>query len=253
MRMIIVCAGVALILALLGTPLAIWVFSGRRYGQLIRKEGPAEHATKCGTPTMGGTVVVIASLIAYVVSHILTRDPMTVSGILVLGLMTGLGLVGFVSDFIKIHRQSSLAPRRRARLAYSVEGLVTRAAILVLAAYVLIANSQLRNDCTVLLTKNCYFVRNPLDLAVVAAAVLAACFGFLWWNARDARIFMGATGWLALTGVLAGLAVTTRAQLVLVMLGGLFVIITLSAISKRADRLPIRSKRTIPQLAPGRT
>ena len=68
-------------------------------------------------------------------------------------------------------------------------------------------------------------MRDPLDLAVVAAAVLGACFGFLWWNAPPARIFMGDTGSLALGGVLAGLAVCTKTQLLLVILGGLFVII----------------------------
>jgi len=290
MRTIIVSAGVAMILALFGTPLAIRVFSRRGYGQLIREEGPKAHATKRGTPTMGGTVIVLASLVGYVVGHVLTSDPMSISGILVLGLMTGLGLVGFVDDFIKIYRQTSLGLRSGAKLAgqsvvgaiFAVEvlnhkdgfaltpadpslsflrnfgptlgvlpfvlwivimigatsnavnltdgldGLATGAAILVLASYVLIANWQLRNDCTVVLTRNCYFVRDPLDLAVVAAAVLGACFGFLWWNAPPARIFMGDTGSLALGGVLAGLAVCTETQLLLVILGGLFVIITLS-------------------------
>jgi len=113
-------------------------------------------------------------------------------------------------------------------LTDGLDGLATGAAIIVLAAYVLIANWQLRNDCTVALAKNCYAVRDPLDLAVVAAAVLGACFGFLWWNAPPARIFMGDTGSLALGGVLAGLAVCTETQLLLVILGGLFVIITLS-------------------------
>jgi phospho-N-acetylmuramoyl-pentapeptide-transferase len=290
MRTIIVSAGVAMILALFGTPLAIRVFSRRGYGQLIREEGPKAHATKRGTPTMGGTVIVLASLVGYLVGHVLTSDPMSISGILVLGLMTGLGLVGFVDDFIKIYRQTSLGLRSGAKLAgqsvvgaiFAVEvlnhkdgfaltpadpslsflrnfgptlgvlpfvlwivimigatsnavnltdgldGLATGAAILVLASYVLIANWQLRNDCTVVLTRNCYFVRDPLDLAVVAAAVLGACFGFLWWNAPPARIFMGDTGSLALGGVLAGLAVCTETQLLLVILGGLFVIITLS-------------------------
>jgi len=115
-------------------------------------------------------------------------------------------------------------------LTDGLDGLATGAAILVLAAYVLIANWQLRNDCTVLLARNCYLVRDPLDLAVVAAAVLGACFGFLWWNAPPARIFMGDTGSLALGGVLAGLAVCTHTQLLLALLGGLFVIITLSVI-----------------------
>jgi phospho-N-acetylmuramoyl-pentapeptide-transferase len=235
-------------------------------------------------------VIVIASLIGYVVGHVLTKDPFEVSGILVLGLMTGLALVGFVDDFIKIYRQTSLGLRSGAKLAGQsmvgaifavlvlrypdsialtpadpslsflrdfgptlgvlpfviwivimigatsnavnltdgLDGLATGAAILVLAAYVLIANWQLRNDCSVTFVPNCYFVRDPLDLAVVAASVLGACFGFLWWNAPPAKIFMGDTGSLALGGVLAGLAICTRTQLLLLILGGLFVIITLS-------------------------
>jgi phospho-N-acetylmuramoyl-pentapeptide-transferase len=97
---------------------------------------------------------------------------------------------------------------------------------------VLIANWQLRNDCTSAtpVTAHCYEIASPLDLAVVAAAALGACFGFLWWNAPPAKIFMGDTGSLALGGVLAGLAVTTKTQLLLVVLGGLFVIVTASVI-----------------------
>lgn len=250
MRTIIISAGGALILALLGTPLAMRVFN-RRYGQLIREEGPAQHAAKRGMPTMGGTVIVVASLIGYVVGHVLTRDPMTASGIQVLELMTGLGLVGFVDDFIKIRRQTSPGLRSGAKLVHGLDGLETGAAILVLAAYVLIANWQLRNDCTVLLTKNCYIVRNPLDLAVVAASVLGACFGLLCWNATAAKIFMGATGTLALGGVLAGLAITAHAQLLLAVFSGLFVIITLSVIRKWAYRLPIRALATRTSLEPG--
>jgi phospho-N-acetylmuramoyl-pentapeptide-transferase len=292
MKTVIVAAGVALILALFGTPLAIRVFRRRGYGQLIREEGPAAHATKRGTPTMGGTVIVVATVAGYVVGNVVTRQPFSRSGLLVLALMTGLGLVGFVDDFIKIYRQTSLGLRSGAKLAgqavvgavFAVEalrgadgygltpadaqlsflrdfgpvigvlpfvifivimiagasnavnltdgldGLATGAAILVLAAYVLIANWQLRNDCTSLLTKPCYLVRDPQDVAVVAAAALGACFGFLWWNAPPAKIFMGDTGSLALGGVLAGLAVCTRTMLLLVILGGLFVIIALSVI-----------------------
>jgi phospho-N-acetylmuramoyl-pentapeptide-transferase len=289
-KTIIVSAGVSMILALFGTPLAIGIFRRRGYGQLIREEGPAAHYTKRGTPTMGGTVIVIAALCGYFAADLLTKVPMEASGLLVLFLMAGLGLVGFIDDFIKIYRQTSLGLRSGAKLAgqcvvgaiFAVEvlkhpdsvgltpaepqlsfvrdfgpvlgvlpfviwivimigatsnavnltdgldGLATGAAILVLAAYVLIANWQLRNDCTVQLANNCYLVRDPLDIAVVAAAVLGACFGFLWYNAPPAKIFMGDTGSLALGGVLAGLAVTTQTQLLLVILGGLFVIITLS-------------------------
>jgi phospho-N-acetylmuramoyl-pentapeptide-transferase len=73
-------------------------------------------------------------------------------------------------------------------------------------------------------------VRDPLDAAVVAAAVMGACFGFLWWNAPPAKIFMGDTGSLALGGVLAGLAIVTRTDLLLLILGGLFVIVTMSVV-----------------------
>ena len=78
--------------------------------------------------------------------------------------------------------------------------------------------------------QNCYPVRDPLDAAVVAAAVMGACFGFLWWNALPAKIFMGDTGSLALGGVLAGLAIVTRTELLLLILGGLFAIVTMSVV-----------------------
>jgi len=224
---------VALILAFLATPLAIGVFSRRGRGQLIGEEGPAAHATKRGTPTMGGTAIVIASLIGYAVGHVLTREPMAVSGVRVLALMTGFGLAGFVYDFIKIHRQTSRGRRSRAKLALGLDGLGTGASVLGLGAYVLILSWQLSN-CSALLTRSCYLVRDPLDLAVVAASVLGACFGFLWWNASLGRIFIGATGSLALGGVLAGLAITADAQLLLPLLSGLFVLITLSVMRKWA-------------------
>jgi phospho-N-acetylmuramoyl-pentapeptide-transferase len=291
-RTILVSAGVAMVLALFGTPLAIRIFARRGYGQEIREDGPTAHLTKRGTPTMGGAVIVVASLIGYVTGHELTKDPMTWSGLLVLALMTGLGAVGFADDFIKIYKQRSLGLRSGAKLAgqavvgaiFAVEvlhhpdgfditpadahisflsdvgpaigvlpfvlwivlmiagwsnavnltdgldGLATGATILVLAAYVLVGIWQYKNACTAFLSAQCYPVRDPLDLAVVAGTVLGACFGFLWWNAPPARIFMGDTGSLALGGVLAGLAVCTKTQLLLLILGGLFLIITLSVI-----------------------
>ena len=115
-------------------------------------------------------------------------------------------------------------------LTDGLDGLATGSTVLVLAAYVLIGIWEERNDCTTFLSRQCYQIRDPLDLAVVAAAVLGACFGFLWWNAPPAKIYMGDTGSLALGGVLAGLAVCTKTQLLLAILGGLFAIITMSVI-----------------------
>jgi phospho-N-acetylmuramoyl-pentapeptide-transferase len=237
-------------------------------------------------------VFVVATLIGYLVSHMVTDDPISSSGLEVLGLMTGLGLVGFIDDFIKIYKQTSLGLRSGAKLAGQavvgalfalevlqhpdgydltpadahlsflrdfgpaigtlpfvlwivviiagtsnavnltdgLDGLATGATCLVLTAYILIGIWQERNDCTNFLASTCYAVRDPLDMAVVAAALLGACFGFLWYNAPPARIFMGDTGSLALGGALAGLAVCTKTQLLLFVLGGLFVLITLSVI-----------------------
>jgi phospho-N-acetylmuramoyl-pentapeptide-transferase len=73
-------------------------------------------------------------------------------------------------------------------------------------------------------------VRDPQDLALIAAAAVGACFGFLWWNAAPAQIFMGDTGSMALGGLMAGLAILSRTELLLVVLAGLFAAITLSNI-----------------------
>jgi len=198
------------------------------------EEGPAQ-ATGRGTPAMGGAVVVVASLVGYVVGHVLAGEPMAVSGVLVLGLMTGLGLVGFAGDIIKIRGRRSPGQRGGASLAHGLDGIQAGAAIVVLAGYVLVLNWQLRSDCSAVLTQGCYLVRNPIDLAVAAASVLGACVGFFWWNAQRARIFMGATGTFALCGVLAGLAVAGHTQVLLAAVG-LFVIITLSVIRRWAGR-----------------
>lgn len=113
-------------------------------------------------------------------------------------------------------------------LADGLDGLATGATVLSLVAYIIIGNWQLRQSCIAYLAPSCYPVRDPLDLAVVAAAGLGGCIGFLWYNAPPAKIFMGDTGSLALGGLIVGLAITTRTQLLLLIIGGLFVIVTMS-------------------------
>jgi phospho-N-acetylmuramoyl-pentapeptide-transferase len=115
-------------------------------------------------------------------------------------------------------------------LTDGLDGLATGASVMVFGAYTLIGIWQFNQSCSVTPGPTCYEVRDPLDLAVVAAALVGACFGFLWWNASPAKIFMGDTGSLALGGALAGLAITTRTELLLLILGGLFAIITLSVV-----------------------
>ncbi|MBV9319802.1 MAG: phospho-N-acetylmuramoyl-pentapeptide-transferase [Mycobacterium sp.] len=104
-----------------------------------------------------------------------------------------------------------------------LDGLAGGAMAMVTAAYVLITFWQYRNACATAPGLGCYNVRDPLDLALIAAATAGACVGFLWWNAAPARIFMGDTGSLALGGIIAGLSVTSRTEVLAVVLGSLFV------------------------------
>ncbi len=306
MRTVLVAAAVSLLVSLLGTPLYIRFLVRRGYGQFIRDDGPTSHHTKRGTPTMGGAVLILATLLAYAAAHLITMTSPSWSAVLVLFLMTGLGVVGFLDDFIKISKQRSLGLRAvpkltaqsvvallfavlvlqfpnatfrtpastqisfirdtRFDLAFAgpalgvilfvlwaylmiaatsngvnltdgLDGLATGASTLVFAAYVLIGTWQSNQNCQLLgedesgaSALKCYEVRDPRDLAVVAACLMGACIGFLWWNASPAKIFMGDTGSLALGGALAGLAITSRTELLLLVIGGLFVLIAASVI-----------------------
>jgi phospho-N-acetylmuramoyl-pentapeptide-transferase len=114
-------------------------------------------------------------------------------------------------------------------LTDGLDGLATGAAVMTFIAFVLIGVWEFGQSCALeTATVNCYQVRDPLDLAVLSAAFAGSCTGFLWWNASPAKIFMGDTGSLALGAALAGIAASLRIQLLLIPLGGLFVIITLS-------------------------
>ena len=113
-------------------------------------------------------------------------------------------------------------------LTDGLDGLATGASTMVFGAYTLVNIWQNNQWCALTQGNKCYDVRDPLDLAAIAAALTGACFGFLWWNASPAKIFMGDTGSLSLGGALAGLAILTRTEFLLAILGGLFVIQTLS-------------------------
>jgi phospho-N-acetylmuramoyl-pentapeptide-transferase len=292
MRAILLAGGLSLVFTLLGTRFAIRVLTTKGYGQLIRDDGPTTHHTKRGTPTMGGTVIVGAVVLAYFAAKLITQDVPSWSALLLLFLLVGLGTVGFLDDYIKIAKQRSLGLRSKAKFAGQtlvavvfaalaltrpddrgqtpasrhvsfirdfeltlpavivvvlilvmisgssnavnltdgLDGLAAGSSTMVFGAYTLVNIWQNNQWCALTAGNKCYDVRDPLDLAAVAAALTGACFGFLWWNASPAKIFMGDTGSLALGGALAGLAVLTRTEFLLAVLGGLFVLQTLSVI-----------------------
>ncbi|MGH9280491.1 MAG: phospho-N-acetylmuramoyl-pentapeptide-transferase, partial [Acidimicrobiales bacterium] len=108
-------------------------------------------------------------------------------------------------------------------LSDGLDGLAAGSAVYAFAAFVFVGFWQFRHE-------SCYGVGPALDLSLVAAAFVGACTGFLWWNAAPAKIFMGDTGALAIGAALAGLALSMNTQLLLPIVGGLFVMITLSVV-----------------------
>ena len=138
----------------------------------------------------------------------------------------GLGAVGFVIVAYLIIAATSNA----VNLTDGLDGLAAGASAMVFAGFTVIGLLQFRNQCGLHPIGGCFTVRDPLDTAIVASSAMSACFGFLWWNASPAQIFMGDTGSLALGGLMAGMAILSRTELLLVVLGGLFAAVTLSGI-----------------------
>ncbi|APT90960.1 phospho-N-acetylmuramoyl-pentapeptide-transferase [Corynebacterium sphenisci DSM 44792] len=115
-------------------------------------------------------------------------------------------------------------------LTDGLDGLAAGAMALLLITYSAITFWQFRYSCGESAVPGCYTVRDPLDVSFLAAAGLGACLGFLWWNAAPAQIFMGDTGSLALGGLVAGLGFVTRTELLMAIIGFLFVMEVVSVI-----------------------
>ncbi|ADH92405.1 phospho-N-acetylmuramoyl-pentapeptide-transferase [Arcanobacterium haemolyticum] len=299
MLAILIALGTALIIALLGTPFFIKVLEKRSYGQFIREDGPTTHLVKRGTPTMGGVVIIAATIIGWAVANLTTQRVPQISGFLLLGLMMGMGMVGFLDDFTKVRKERSLGLTPRAKmiglgtvgivfsllalqfpndinrtpgstaisavrdlpvdfsyLGYGVgivlfvlwanflisawsngvnltdglDGLAAGASMLAFGAYTIVGIWQYYQSCesVVAASPGCYDVRDPREIAIICAAIVGACFGFLWHNTSPAAIFMGDTGSLALGGAFAGVSILTRTEILAVLLGGLFVVIVIS-------------------------
>jgi len=286
---VLIAAALGLLATLLFTPAAIRFFRVLGWGQRVRESGPhlyPEHQEKMGTPTMGGLVIMGAIAFAYLATGLL-QGRITVTGLVVFGAGAGMALVGFVDDYLKVHKQRSLGIGKTAKLTGQaivailfafgftrlaggttelsfirdtdlelgalfflwvfiimaasangvnltdgLDGLASGSSAMVFAAYVIIAFWQFRHTCEFLPVESCYDIdlESALDLAILAAASLGAIAGFLWWNAAPAKIFMGDTGSLAIGGLAAAMAIATHTQLLLAILGGLYVLETASVL-----------------------
>jgi phospho-N-acetylmuramoyl-pentapeptide-transferase len=254
----------ALLICIFLSPKFIDYLRAREFGQHIREDGPTGHQVKAGTPTMGGLLILLSITIPFL---ILTNYEWRSLG--VLGATLACGLLGFADDYTKVARRRSLGLRARTKLAVTIaislglwfvaheqahlpstlalrfvdyridlgpayplliylvvagttsavnltdglDGLATGCAAIVLLAYIGIT-----------------FLAGDFDLAMLAGCLVGGCIGFLWYNAFPATVFMGDTGSLALGGAIAGLAVMTKTEVLLILLGGIFVIEALSVV-----------------------
>ena len=246
-----------------------------KYGQSIREEGPASHQQKSGTPTMGGVMIVLA-----VTAATLLFAPLTVTTLLALFIFLGHFLLGFADDYIKVVKKRNLGLRAYQKLLGQLGiALVTiligrhflghdtsvwvpvlgtsldiGAWYYVLVVFVLVGTSNAVNLTdgldglaagTVAVAALFYAVLlygTDSSLMAFSAAIIGACVGFLWYNHHPARIFMGDTGSLALGGALAGIAILSRTEALLPIVGIIFVCEALSVILQVAS-FKTRGKR----------
>jgi phospho-N-acetylmuramoyl-pentapeptide-transferase len=305
---LLTAGGVSMVFTLILTPLFARAFKRLKLGQFYRADTPTTHIVKRGTPSMGGIVFITAAIIGYFVGHWVGKDPISGSALLVIGMMVGLALIGFVDDFMKVRRQNSLGLSGPFKIAGTVvvavifgilsltyhdafghtpastavsfvrnlnvdfvgifgatigimvfiawvvfittsvsnavnltdglDGLATGSSIFAIGSYVVIGFWESNQSCYSTTIDpddlfKCYDVSRPLDLAVVAASIVGALIGFLWWNTAPAQIHMGDTGSFGLGGALAALAILSRTELLLVLIGGLFLVVTGQVIVQR--------------------
>ena len=252
----------ALVIGLALGPRFIRWLRTRGIGQNIRELTPQGHSAKQGTPTMGGLLILVAAIVPYLIF-----GSRTVLGFVVVLLVFGNGAIGFADDLLKQRRQRSLGLSGKVKLLLQVPLVVlavfvalhfggadvrltvpfVRAGLGIGAfyyvfAFVLISGFSNAVNLTdgldglaagaVAVCLFAYagiaYLRGEADLAVLAASLTGACVGFLWYNTHPAEVFMGDTGSLALGAGLAGLAVATGTEILVLLVGGLFVLEALS-------------------------
>ncbi len=262
---VLIAGTASLLLCLFLSPKFIEFLRRREFGQNIREEGPEGHKVKAGTPTMGGIIIMLAFSIPFLILS--TRDWPSRG---VFGCAVACAALGFADDWTKIVKRRSLGLRARTKLAVTIaislglwyvatqkahmpetislrfvdlnvdlgplypvliylvvagttsavnltdglDGLAAGCAAIVLLAYIGIT----------------FITFGESDLALLAACLVGACVGFLWFNSFPASIFMGDTGSLGIGGAIAGLAVMTDTEVLLILLGGIFVIEALSVL-----------------------
>ena len=252
--------------ALVACPILIRRMKMLQYGQQIREDGPTRHSTKAGTPTMGGVVILLTAILAALITS--GNQPQFY---MILIVVLGCGLIGFLDDYYKIAGRQSLGLRARSKLA----GGLAIAAMFTLLIYlaglysplVLIPFSSAVINLgllypffiflVVLSATNAVNLTDGVDglaagtsiialiaflyislqagntaVAIFSAALIGGCLGFLVYNRHPARLFMGDVGSFGLGGAFAAIAVLTKTELLLIIIGGIFVVEALSVMAQ---------------------
>jgi phospho-N-acetylmuramoyl-pentapeptide-transferase len=261
---VLIAGTASLLMCVFLAPKFIGFLQAREFGQQIREDGPQEHHAKAGTPTMGGIIIFTAVTVPFV---LLTNWDWRAVG--VFGTALACALLGFADDYTKLARRRSLGLRGRTKLIVTilisiglwlcatkgadladtvnlriVDASINLGILYPVFIYLVVAGTSSAVNLTdgldglaagcaaiVLLAYIAItFTTRQTDLALVAGCLVGACVGFLWFNSFPASIFMGDTGSLGLGGAVAGMAVMTKTEVLLIILGGIFVIEALSVL-----------------------
>jgi len=265
-RVLIASISAAMLLIFLGPKFIAWL-RANEVGQFVRPAGliPEGHATKQGTPTMGGLLIMLATTLTFVVLSSRSTEAM-----LVLFATLACGTIGFLDDFTKIVRKRSLGLSGWVRMggllvvsavlvvvAVEIVGLETTlnvpvvdrqlavgAVAFFVIAFLVVAGAANAVNLTdgldglaagiagivLLAYTGIAVVSDQTDLAIFGATLVGACLGFLWFNSFPAQVFMGDTGSYALGGAIAAMAVLTKTEILLIVIGAIFVAEALSVI-----------------------
>ena len=252
----------ALLICIFLSPKFIAYLRKREFGQHIREDGPAGHLEKAGTPTMGGVLIFFSVSVPFL---ILSDYDWPAVGVFLAAISCA--MLGFADDYIKLSRRRSLGLRARTKLGVTIAisiGLwyiaheeahlpsvlflrfvdyhIDVGPLYPVLIYLVLAGTTsavnltdgldgLAAGCAAIVLLafiGITFISGAFELAMLAGCLVGACIGFLWFNAFPATIFMGDTGSLGLGGAIGAMAVMTQTEVLLIIIGGIFVIEALS-------------------------
>ncbi|MRG85494.1 phospho-N-acetylmuramoyl-pentapeptide-transferase [Salinibacillus xinjiangensis] len=269
-NILLITMAISFLITVLISPILIPFLRRLKFGQSIREEGPKSHQKKAGTPTMGGLMIIISvAITAFVMSLKFKPGPINFEVFLLLFVLVGYGLIGFLDDIIKILKKRNLGLTSKQKMLGQIiiaiivylilkqHGFPTTVGVpgtewsidlgvgyAVFILFMLVGSSNAVNLTdgldgllagTAAVAFGAFGIMawhgNPqFEIAIFSLAVVGALLGFLVFNAHPAKVFMGDTGSLALGGAIAIIAILTKLELLLVIVGGVFVIETLSVI-----------------------